>query len=302
MNLETGADDQLRTLQDLMRSFGKVVVAFSGGVDSTFVLKVAVEVLGRENVLAVTADSPSVSRAAMAEAKQLAREIGAEHLIIESHELEDPCYAANPPDRCYYCKSDLFGRLKDLASQRGFDVIVSGANADDLGDWRPGLRAGEEHGVRNPCAEAGLTKADIRRLSRELGLPTHDKPAAPCLASRVAYGIGIDKEVLERVERAEGYLRRLGLREFRVRHHGDLARIEVPPDWIARLADPQGRQQITEFLHGLGYKYVTLDLDGYRSGSLNAAINRAGHESAEAPRGGRAVEPQSDATGTGGGG
>jgi len=292
MMTTVSADRKLHALQGLIGGFRRVLVAFSGGVDSTFVLKVAVDVLGRQNVLAVTADSPSVPRQGLGEARELARLIGAEHVVIETHELDDPCYASNPPDRCYFCKSDLFSRLTPLASQHGYDAILTGANADDLDDWRPGLRAGEDQGVHNPCAEAHLSKADIRRLSRDLGLPTHDKPASPCLASRVAYGVPISGEVLARIERAEEVLRQFGLREFRVRHHGDLARIEMPPDRIAEFAQPERRARIVDALRKLGYTYVTIDLAGFRSGSLNEAIEQSraglqnmGHRYGSAPGG-----------------
>lgn len=274
MTTTVAIEKKHQRLREIIGRYDRVLVAFSGGVDSTFVLKVAVDVLGRDKVLAVTADSPSVPRSELLEAGDLARQLGAEHLVIETHELDDPRYVANPPDRCYFCRLDLFGKLKRMAEEKGFDAVLTGANAEDSGDWRPGLRAGREFGVCGPCADAGLTKADIRRLSEELGLPTHDKPANPCLATRVAYGIPITVEVLQQVERAESYLRRFDLREFRVRHHGDLARIELPPDRIAEFADPGRRTEIVSALKELGYKYVTLDLQGYRSGSMNEGIDR----------------------------
>ncbi len=269
-----GAIDKKRDrLTELIGRFKRVLVAFSGGVDSTLLLKVAVDVLGPDHVLAVTADSPSVPRHELDEARELARQVGAEHMIVETHELDDPRYAANPPDRCYFCRLDLFGKLKALAEQRGLDAVLTGANADDAGDWRPGLRAGLEFGVCNPLADGGLTKADVRRLSQELALPTHDKPANPCLATRIAYGIPITRDVLRQIERAEDFMRRFGLREFRVRHHGDLARIELPPDRIAELAQPEPRAEIVEAFRKLGYKYVTIDLQGYRSGSMNETVD-----------------------------
>lgn len=259
---------------EIIGRFERVLVAFSGGVDSTLLLKVAVDALGPDNVLAVTADSPSVPRHAVEEAVELADRIGATHRVIETHELDDPRYSANPFDRCYFCRLDLHAKLESIAEDEGYDAVLTGANADDSGDWRPGQRAGREFGVRNPCADAGMTKADIRMLSKELALPTHDKPAGPCLATRIAYGIPITRDVLRQIEQAENCLRRFGLDEFRVRHHGDLARIEVPPDRIAEFAEPNRRADIVAGLTELGYKYVTLDLAGFRSGSMNEVIDQ----------------------------
>ncbi len=273
MTTTVAVEKKYQRLRELIARFERVLVAFSGGVDSTLLLHVTVDVLGRENVLAVTADSPSVARHELTEARELARQIGAEHLVIETHELSDPRYAANPPDRCYFCRLDLHARLKELAEQRGHDAVLTGANADDAHDWRPGLRAGQEFGVCNPLADVGLTKDDVRQLSREFGLPTHDKPAGPCLATRIAYGIPITPEVLARIEEAEAFLRQFDIREFRVRHHGDLARIELPPDRIAEFAEPQRRTRVVEALREMGYEYVTIDLRGYRSGSMNETID-----------------------------
>jgi len=274
MTTTVAIDQKLRRARELIGRFNRVLVAFSGGVDSTLLLKLAVDVLGSENVLAVTADSPSVPRHELDEARKLAHHVGAAHHVIETQELDDPRYAKNPPERCYFCRQDLFGRLKRMAEERGDDGVLTGANADDLGDYRPGLRAAEEFGVCNPLADVGLTKVDIRRISQDLSLPTHDKPANPCLATRIAYGVPITREVLSQIERAEAFLRGFGLREFRVRHHGDLARIELPADRIAEFAEPDRRSQVVQALRELGYKHVALDLQGYRTGSMNEGIER----------------------------
>jgi uncharacterized protein len=264
---------KLERLREILRALGRVAVAFSGGVDSVFVLKVAVDTLGRENVLAVTGDSPSIPQRDREEAKRLAESFGVEHLLIDPGEFGSAEYLANPANRCYFCKDALYERIKPLLAQRGLRAILSGTNADDLGDYRPGLTAAKEHAVREPCAEAGLTKADIRALSAEMGLPTADKPASPCLSSRVPYGEPITPEKLRMIDRAETFLREeLGVSECRVRHHGGLARIEVPARWIERLAAPAVRDRIDAAFREIGYQYVALDLRGFRSGSLNEVI------------------------------
>jgi uncharacterized protein len=243
-------------------------------VDSTFVVAVAQDVLG-VGALAITGVSPSVPASEIEEAKALAAEIGIAHELIDTREMDDPDYVENNPDRCFHCKDELYGRLAQIAGDRGFATVLDGCNLDDTGDFRPGRRAAAEHAVRSPLLEAGLTKADIRELSRERGLPTWDKPAMACLSSRIPYGTPVTVESLSSVERAEEYLRSLGIREVRVRHHvlpsGDtVARIETDePGMDALLA---GRHAITERLKGFGYLYVTLDLTGYRTGSLNEAL------------------------------
>lgn len=250
----------------------RVAVAFSGGVDSTFVLKVAADSLGANGVVAVTGVSGSVATAELEDARQLALSIGVRHVLIEPGEFDDPNYTSNPTNRCYFCKTALYSRMAGVLREHGLRTILNGTNTDDLGDHRPGLAAAAEHDVRSPCVDAGLSKPDIRALSRSLGLPTHDKPAAPCLSSRVQYGEAITPEKLRMIERGETFLRDLGIKECRVRHHDRLARLEVPAEWIDRLASPALRGRVERTFRELGYLYVTVDLGGFRSGSLNQMI------------------------------
>jgi len=257
-------------LHDLLVDAGRVVVAYSGGTDSTLVAAVAARALG-DRALAVTAVSPSLAPGEAEEARRVAAELGIAHRLVRTHEVEDSAYLANGTDRCYRCKSELYGVLRTVAEDAGGAQVVSGANVDDLGDFRPGLRAAAEHGVRHPLVEVGMTKPEVRDAARSLGIPTWDKPASACLSSRIAFGVTISVEMLSKVGRAEALLKELGFRQCRVRVHGDVVRIEVEPEDVARLAEPAVRGRVTEGLKALGYRYVTLDLEGFRSGSMNPA-------------------------------
>jgi uncharacterized protein len=260
-------------LLEVLRGLESVAVAFSGGIDSTVVAQAAHLALG-ERAVAVTADSPSVPRAEVAEARELARRIGIRHHVVATDEFADPDYVRNDGSRCYHCKSELYSTIEGLLPELGVKVICSGANLDDRGDYRPGLTAAAEHAVRHPLQEAGFTKADVRALALAWGLPTWDKPASPCLSSRLAPGVEVTHERTARVEAAEVYLHQLGLRELRVRlHEGELARIEVPLEALPRLVEPGVRERLVEHLKGLGFRFVSLDLEGFRSGSLNTLVS-----------------------------
>jgi len=257
-------------LKDFIAGLESVLVAFSGGADSTLLLAMCLDVVGADHVVAVTADSPTLPRSELAEAAGLAEELGAKHVIITTEELQDGHFASNPRDRCYYCKQELFTRLRSMADQLQYDHLVYGATAADLGDHRPGMRAAKEAGALAPLLEAGFTKEDVRSLSKQLGLRTWGKPAMACLSSRFPYGTRITEKRLSRVERAEDLLRyRLGFRQVRVRHHDSVARIEIEPQEFKRLLEGPTRESVLSELKKLGYTYVTLDLEGFRSGSLN---------------------------------
>lgn len=264
-------DAKLAALEASLRDMGRVLVAFSGGVDSSFLLRVAVDVLG-DGVVALTTRSPTAPEEDEATAREVATALGVAHHLIDANELDIPGYAANPVNRCYFCKGSLYAICDAEARRLGVRAVVDGVNRDDLADYRPGLRAAEEHGVRHPLAEAGLSKAEIRVLSRRAGLPTADRPSSPCLSSRFPYGTRITPEGLRKVAAAERVLRDLGFRECRVRAHEPIARIEVPAAELARLATPEVRDVVVRELRAIGFGYVTVDLQGFRSGSLNEVL------------------------------
>jgi pyridinium-3,5-biscarboxylic acid mononucleotide sulfurtransferase len=254
-----------------LQKLGRVIVAYSGGTDSAYLAWAAHHVLG-DDAIAVTADSASIPASHKRDAEAFARECGFRHEYIETHEFENPDYVKNDQNRCFHCKDELFTRLESFAARRGNALIVYGVNKDDLGDYRPGQRAAKLHDVQAPLVEAGLTKAEIRELSRRAGLSTWDRPAAACLSSRVPYGTPVTPQTIRTIEQGEEAIRALGFRQFRVRFHGELARIEIAKEELPRALTPETAQAFSAIFKQLGFLYVTLDLDGYRQGSLNAAL------------------------------
>ncbi|MEH2351711.1 ATP-dependent sacrificial sulfur transferase LarE [Nostoc sp.] len=265
--------EKFEQLRALFKEMEQALIAYSGGVDSTLVAKIAYDVLG-DRALAVTAVSPSLLPEELEDAKIQAATIGIPHKIVQTHEMENPNYTSNPVNRCYFCKSELHDTLKPLALQLGYPYVVDGVNADDLHDYRPGIQAAKERGARSPLAEVGVTKVEVRQLSQQLGLPWWDKPAQPCLSSRFPYGEEITVAKLQRVGRGEIYLRKLGWQNLRVRSEGDTARIELPPEQIKEFVLTNDLQTLVSAFQDFGFIYVTLDLEGYRSGKLNQVLNR----------------------------
>lgn len=280
MDMESkSTESKVQELEHILKKMGCVLVAFSGGVDSTLLLKVSKDILG-DNVLAVTALSETTSRLERDDAVQLADTLGVEHLLVESHELELAEFVANPPDKCYICKKHRFANLISLAQQRGIPHVVDGGNMDDHRDFRPGIRATQQLGIRSPLMDAGLSKEEIRRLSKQLLLPTWNKPSAACLASRIPYHEHITADKLKQVDAGEQFLRDLGLSDqVRLRHHGNIARLEVDVKDIPRLIDENLRHEVTNFLKSIGFTFIALDLEGYSVGSLNRTLaDMKGHE------------------------
>jgi uncharacterized protein len=273
-------EHKLAQLKAIFAEMERALIAYSGGIDSSLVAKIAYEVLG-DRALAVTAVSPSLLPEELEDAQIQADEIGIPHELVETHEIDNPNYTANPVNRCYFCKSELHDTLKPLALERGYPYIVDGVNADDLRDYRPGIQAAKERGVRSPLAEVGVTKAEVRQLSKQLGLVWWDKPAQPCLSSRFPYGEEITISKLQRVGRAEIYLRKLGWKNLRVRSEGDTARIELPPEQIKEFVLTTDLPKLISTFQSYGFVYVTLDLEGYRSGKLNQVLNASVLQSAK---------------------
>ncbi len=272
MNLSSDIQSKYQHLQSILRDLGSVAIGFSGGIDSTLLIRVATDVLGTR-ALAVIGRSETYPTREFEEAIELAQQFGSRYRIVNTEETDDLKFRENPPDRCYFCKTELFGKLGAIAVEEGIEWIADGTIVDDLGDFRPGMRAKSEHEVRSPLLEAEFTKNDVRTLARELGIPTWDKPSFACLSSRFPYGFGITKENLMKIDAAETFLRDNGFRFFRVRHHDDrTARIEVGPQEFHRIFDADFRDRLVSYFKELGFTYVTLDLQGYRSGSMNEVL------------------------------
>ncbi len=265
------ADEKERALRALCRDLGAVVVAYSGGVDSSYVAYIATAELGAR-ALCITGDSPSLAAHQRTQASGIATSFHFQHEIIQTEEMNDPRYTANAGDRCYFCKTELYDKLAPLAAARGFASVVDGSTTDDLGDYRPGRAAAEEHGVRSPLIEVGMSKAEVRALSRRAGLPTWDAPASPCLSSRLAYGTPVTIARLRTVDTGEEIMRELGFREFRVRHHDELVRLEIAPAELDRALDRTVADELARRFRTLGFRYVTLDLHGFRTGAMNEVL------------------------------
>jgi pyridinium-3,5-biscarboxylic acid mononucleotide sulfurtransferase len=265
-------EEKLTQIEQIFSQMSKAIVAFSGGVDSALVCYLAYKILG-DSAIAITAASPSLLQEELEEAKNQAKLIGIKHEVIETQEMQNPNYSSNPVNRCYFCKSELHDHLKEIAQERGYPYVVDGVNLDDLSDYRPGVQAARERGVRSPLAEVGMSKFQVRELSQKLGLPWWDKPASPCLSSRFPYGEQITQAKLERVGKAEIYLRSLGYRNVRVRSQDDVARIELPAEAIKDFINKEDIAALSSKFHSFGFVYITLDLEGYRSGKLNQMLN-----------------------------
>ncbi len=274
MTIPSSLNTKLDQLQQLFQEMDRALIAYSGGVDSTLVAKIAFDVLV-DRSLAITANSPSLLPEELEDAKIQAATIGITHEVVTTHEMDNPNYTSNPINRCYFCKSELHDTLKPLATEWGYPYVVDGVNADDLQDYRPGIQAAKERGARSPLAEIGLTKAEVRQLSQYLGLSWWDKPAQPCLSSRFPYGEEITIEKLQRVGRGERYLRQLGLKNLRVRSEGNTAKIELPPEQIKEFVLTHDLPQLVAAFQGFGFLYVTLDLEGYKSGKLNQVLSHS---------------------------
>ncbi len=266
--------NKITSLKDNIRKYSKVIVAFSGGVDSSFLLAVSAEVLGINNITAVTAFSETYTESELYSAKELAKKIGVQHIIIETDELDDRIFASNTADRCYYCKKNFYSKLIAFSRKTDIPAVFDGSNADDASDYRPGRTAAKEFGIISPLMEEGLSKEDVRSYSKAMNLPTWNKPANPCLASRIPYGIHITKEKLEAVSKAETFIRNKGFNIVRVRHHNLTARIEIPAQDLSRFMQNNIREEVNVYIKSLGFTWVALDIEGYRTGSLNSALDR----------------------------